>query len=597
MKNFYLDLTLVVYFLTLVVYFLRKLPLTHPPLAPEVVMASHSQDLGHEGEHELSDELRGSPLLRELLLDPLIEEHDIFSVIASHLNVRGLCGRRCTFQWTPQRVEDSLLLSSLQIREIQERVLATFGVKVAVRNLTPEDAMEVGWNRTGFAEGSDDAAICIGKVGTAFVGVLDNRIFYDGGQLLDEWKVSFLLRRFIDEYGVAGMERGVLTLNATARVRGEDYLPFIAAPLPSDDEERAVRWVHNMDRVVRCMQEPFYKREEALKILLLGLLSGTSVHLHGPHGIAKTACANRLFEFVDVGAEHKYSVALSKAMLPEEVFGPVSLQKLKQDVFERRTEGYLPSCSVAFIDEVWNASGAMLNGFLTILNEKLFFNGGKKVPVPLEMFVTASTEEPLAGMMPLYDRFVLRVDMQRFKTEEEYGNLLNFLNQGNSVSNIPAELMVDPAMLQVIRKESKRVNPSPMVFRILRKLPVELRKKGIDISERRLVNLMRVLQVAAWTRHIFYKHDATARILLEDLPIMQYIVTPNPSLFPIAREVFISLVHYALSHSAECQEDNNSIKRLALQPDLFLPWITRPVEVEYDSRMFEHCIYDILLKK
>lgn len=52
-------------------------------------------------------------------------------------------------------------------------------------------------------------------------------------------------------------------------------------------------------------------------------------------------------------------------------------------MYQRKTEGYLPNASVAFIDEIFKANSAILNTLLTILNERLFDNGALRVTVPL----------------------------------------------------------------------------------------------------------------------------------------------------------------------------------------------------------------------
>jgi len=49
----------------------------------------------------------------------------------------------------------------------------------------------------------------------------------------------------------------------------------------------------------------------------------------------------------------------------------------------RKTEGYLPTAEIAFIDEIFKANSAILNALLTLLNERLFDNGNERLPVPL----------------------------------------------------------------------------------------------------------------------------------------------------------------------------------------------------------------------
>ena len=68
--------------------------------------------------------------------------------------------------------------------------------------------------------------------------------------------------------------------------------------------------------------------------------------------------------------------------MPEELFGPLSMKGLEDDRYERQIEGYLPTAEVAFVDEIFKANSAILNALLTLLNERLFDNGGVRSRVP-----------------------------------------------------------------------------------------------------------------------------------------------------------------------------------------------------------------------
>ena len=61
---------------------------------------------------------------------------------------------------------------------------------------------------------------------------------------------------------------------------------------------------------------------------------------------------------------------------------------LENDEYTRKTDGYLPTAEVAFIDEIFKANSAILNALLTLLNERLFDNGNQRLQVPLLCLVS-----------------------------------------------------------------------------------------------------------------------------------------------------------------------------------------------------------------
>jgi MoxR-like ATPase len=103
---------------------------------------------------------------------------------------------------------------------------------------------------------------------------------------------------------------------------------------------------------------------------------------------------------------------------PEEIFGPLSLRALENDEYVRCIEGFLPTATVAFLDEIFKANSAILNSLLTILNERKFDNGaGSRVSCPLKCVIGASNELPDSEELDaLLDRFLLRSYVTSGKT-------------------------------------------------------------------------------------------------------------------------------------------------------------------------------------
>lgn len=164
-----------------------------------------------------------------------------------------------------------------------------------------------------------------------------------------------------------------------------------------------------MATLLQALNERVYEKEQFVALALLTALAGESLFLLGPPGVAKSMMARRLKLAFRQGTAFEY--LMSRFSTPDELFGPVSITRLKnEDVYERRTEGYLPSATVAFLDEIWKAGPAIQNTLLTLLNEKVFRNGASVVPVPLKGLIAASNELPAQGqgLEALWDRFLLR---------------------------------------------------------------------------------------------------------------------------------------------------------------------------------------------
>jgi MoxR-like ATPase len=79
-------------------------------------------------------------------------------------------------------------------------------------------------------------------------------------------------------------------------------------------------------------------------------------------------------------------------------------------VVETETAGMLPEAEVAFLDEVFLGSTAILNTLLALLNERTFRRGRTAIDVPLRVCVGASNQLPDDDVLAAFaDRFLSRV--------------------------------------------------------------------------------------------------------------------------------------------------------------------------------------------
>ena len=178
-------------------------------------------------------------------------------------------------------------------------------------------------------------------------------------------------------------------------------------------------------RILKDLNKGVMERERELQYAFLAAIAGESIFLIGKPGVAKSLLARRLkFAFKDAVS---FEYLMNRFSTPDEIFGPVDIQKLKdKSEYERKTEGYLPSADVVFLDEIWKAGPSIQNTLLTIINEKIYRNGTQTLYVPMKALISASNELPAEGegLEALWDRFLVRLEVSGIKKAKLFHDML-----------------------------------------------------------------------------------------------------------------------------------------------------------------------------
>ena len=268
---------------------------------------------------------------------------------------------------------------------------------------------------------------------------------------------------------------------------------------------RAVR--SRTQRLLQSLSDGLYERDEAVRLALLTAVAGESIFLLGPPGVGKSLIARRLkYAFRD-GVSFEY--LMSKFSTPDEVFGPISIKKLKEeDKYERLTDRYLPGANIVFLDEIWKAGPAIQNALLTILNERIYRNGEEDIKVGIRAIITASNELPPSNknLDPIWDRFLVRLPIGKIRqfdnfikmvtsTEDVYADQL-----GESTKLSEAELDAWSAQIDAVEVPAEVLNTLQLLLVKIEAHNAQANNAGreIRIYDRRWKKLVRLLRTSAF---------------------------------------------------------------------------------------------------
>ena len=269
----------------------------------------------------------------------------------------------------------------------------------------------------------------------------------------------------------------------------------------------------------RGLKEYFVARDEEIDLAILCACAQEPLLLVGPPGTAKSDLVVKLTESLGLGAGDYFEYMLTKFTEPSEILGPIDIAVLKEGRYVRRTNGMLPDCRVAFLDEIFKSNSAILNTLLTILNERKFYQDGQPTPVRLVMLFAATNDIPdQSELEAMADRFILKIETKPVK-DRHFAELIDagVMNEAYRASGQKpwargAASLEDFLKFKRFMDLSFGASREPgrdrelwfprAVFAEMRRIVRALETEDkVMVSDRKLVKLYRVIRAQAFLNH------------------------------------------------------------------------------------------------
>ncbi|TDJ05803.1 MAG: AAA family ATPase [Deltaproteobacteria bacterium] len=289
------------------------------------------------------------------------------------------------------------------------------------------------------------------------------------------------------------------------------------------------RELEKLKAVISELKSRFYERDELIEGAICAILTSNHVIIIGPPGTAKSQLANDLCSRI-TGANY-FQWLLTKFTTPEEIFGSISLKGLENDEYRRVTTNKLPESHIAFLDEIFKSSSSILNSLLTVINERIYFNGTEKIYTPLITLFGASNELPTDEdeLDALYDRFLVRFVVGYIEEDFRFLKMI----QGGDDKNEPTTFSLQE--LSKLKEKVSRVEIPQAVYKILLRIRKELNAKGISLSDRRYKSSVSLIKARAFI-------NGREMAKEEDVKILENVLWKDPAEIPEIKSTLHSIL-------------------------------------------------------
>jgi MoxR-like ATPase len=304
-------------------------------------------------------------------------------------------------------------------------------------------------------------------------------------------------------------------------------------------------------RILTELTKPFVGREEEARVILLALLTKEHAVLIGEPGTAKSALIRKTAEILNMKC---FMYLLTRYTEPAELFGPLDINALKDGKYVRIITNKLPEAEIVFLDEIFKANSAILNTLLTIMNERVFYDGYTEIKVALWSLFGASNEVPEdPELEALYDRFLLRHYVKPV-SEDMWRDLLRYAWNIERFGYGKPGIKIDKGVLEELHKIVFDVDLSPIENKLLKLFSI-FESKNIHLTDRRKGKALKVIAAHAVL-------NGRLTVAEEDLVVLKFVAPRDIDDFERVNIILSEELKTAYKYLRELEEIQKNVREV-----------------------------------
>lgn len=301
------------------------------------------------------------------------------------------------------------------------------------------------------------------------------------------------------------------------------------------------------------------ERAHIIHAMWVAAVSQQHLLMVGPGGTGKSFLVR---DFIGHILDAKgFEIALDETTSPDQVLGPPNIKAMVEDGKTCRVlDNMLAEAHYAFIDEFFNANGPVLHSLMPIMNERVIHNNGQPTQTLLRAaFMGTNKLNADADQAATWDRIHQRIPVRYVQDRTNQADMvsqaiarLSVLGRGTQTT-LGAQTTVTLAEMDIAFAEAMQLEVDDTGMALFLDIKEELFAKGIEISDRRMVEGMAASLANAWV-------CGNDKVLPANFDILQNMWWTLLEHAPVARSIILSATNPGEKAALDLLENLEKVK-------------------------------------